>query len=336
MAKSNLPEHGDGAKIYEKWVKPGVVDIERVAAHYAISSLFETYPERTRIYSYEADRVRYSVEAEGKIRLATGCARFRSTITEESASLDFSVLHLGDHNLTAGVRPADCSASDDEQKKLAEAFDRADTAEVIRLLDQVYGKNIFSLRLLFRDEQRKITNLILNESLNSAAAVYRTVFESQAPLIRFLNGLDIPVPNALKSAAEIALNSQLQQYLERPDLDTDSIQGLLREAAASKIALDSTTLEYKTRKRLEKEASDFAANPSDPAAAERILKLLDLIPALPFPVVLWEAQNVCYRPLITAFQQNGWHSPEADPIAIRRHEDLNRLAEQLHILLPKV
>lgn len=335
LAKSNLPEHGDGAKIYEKWVKPAVVDIQRVAAHYAISSLFESYAEKTGIYCYEAERVKYSVEAEGKIHLATGCARFRSTITDESAELDFSVLHLGDHNVTAGVRPASFSASDEEQRKVIEAFDHADTAEVIRLIDQVYGKNIFSLRMLFRDEQRKITNLILNESLNSAAAVYRAVFESQAPLIRFLNGLEIPVPNALKSAAEIALNSQLQQYLERPDLDTDSIQGILREAAASKIALDSTTLEYKTRKRLEKEASDFAANPADFTAAERIIKLLDLIPALPFPVVLWEAQNLCYRPLITAFQQNGWHSPDADPAAARRHEDLDRLAGQLHILLPK-
>ena len=335
LAKSNLPEYGDGARIYEKWVKPGVVDIQRVAAHYAISSLFESYAEKTGIYCYEAERVRYSVEAEGKIRLATGCARFRSTITDESAELDFSVLHLGDHNVTAGVRATNCSASDEEQRKLVEAFDHADTAEAIRLLDQLYGKNIFSLRMLFRDEQRKITNLILNESLNSAAAVYRTVFESQAPLIRFLNGLEIPVPNALKSAAEIALNSQLQQYLERPDLDADSIQGVLREAAASKITLDSTTLEFKTRKRLEKEAADFAANPADFAAAERIIKLLDLIPALPFPVVLWEAQNLCYRPLITAYQQNGWHSPNADPAAARRHEDLDRLAGQLHILLPK-
>ena len=333
-AKSNLPEHGDGAKIYEKWVKPAVVDIERVGGHYAISSLFESYPDKTRIYCYEVERARYSVEAEGKIRLATGCARFRSAITEESAALDFSVLHLGDHNVTAGIRSADAS-SDEDQKKLLAAFAQADTAEVIRLLDQVYGKKTFSLRQLFRDEQRKIANLILNESLNSAAAVYRTVFEGQAPLIRFLNGLEIPVPSALKSAAQIALNSQLEQYLERPDLDPDSIHGLLREVAASKIALDSTTLEYKVRKRLEKEAAEFAANPSDLTLSERLIKLLDLIAALPFPVVLWEAQNRCYRPLVTAFQQNGWHSPGADPAAIRRHDDLTRLASQLQILLPE-
>ena len=259
-AKSNLPEHGDGARIYEKWVKPAVVDIQRVAGHYAISSLFENYPEKTRIYCYEADRLKYSLEAEGKLRLANGCAKFQSAITQEAATLDFSVLHLGDHNLTAGVRHSHNSSAED-QKKLVDAFAKADTAEVIRLLDQVYGKDIFSLRLLFRDEQRKIAGLILNDSLNSAAAVYRTVFESQAPLIRFLNGLDIPVPNALKSAAEIALNNQLQQYFERPELDSDSIQSLLREAAASNIALDATTLEYKIRRRIENEAARFAARP---------------------------------------------------------------------------
>jgi alpha-amylase/alpha-mannosidase (GH57 family) len=333
-AKSNLPEYGDGARIYEKWVKPAVVDIERVAGHYAISSLFESYPEKTRIYCYEVERLKYSVEAEGKMRLATGSARFRSAITGESASLDFSVLHLGDHNVTAGVQSSR-NSSEQDQKKLTDAFAQADTAEVIRWLDQVYGKNIFSLRLLFRDEQRKITNLILNESLNSAAAVYRTVFESQAPLIRFLNGLDIPVPNALKSAAEIALNSQLRQSLERLELDSDSIHGLLREASASKIALDSTTLEYQLRKRIEKEAADFAANPADLAAMERTLKLLDLLPSLPFPVVLWEAQNLCYRPLLTAFQQNGWHSAGEDSVAAQRHEQLNRLAIQLKIRLPQ-
>lgn len=333
-AKSNLAEHGDGAQIYEKYVKPAVIDIRRVAGHYAISSLFESYPEKTRVYCYEVDRLKYSLEAEGKLRLGTGAARFRSTITGECAGLAFAVVHLGDHNVTAGIQPLENMAEKDE-KRLAEAFDQADTAEVIRLLDQIYGKDIFSLRQLFRDEQRKITNLILTDSVNSAAAVYRTVFESQAPLIRFLNGLDIPVPNALKSAAEIALNNQLQQHLERPELDSDGIQSLLREAAASKITLDGTTLEFKVRRRIEKEASDFAANPSDLSAADRMLKLLDLLPSLPFPVVLWEAQNLVYRPLLTAYQQNGWHSPDADPAAAHRHEELNRLATQLHILLPQ-
>ena len=333
-AKSNLPEHGDGARIYEKWVKPAVVDIPRVAGHYAISSLFETYGDKTRIYCYEADRLRYSVDAEGKMRLATGAAKFKSAITGESAELAFSVLHLGDHNVSAGVQPAE-QFSEDNQAKLVDAFSQAETAEVIRLLDHIYGKHMFSLRQLFRDEQRKIANLILADSVNSAAAVYRTFFESQAPLIRFLNGLDIPVPNALKSAAEIALNNQLQQALDRPELDFELIRGLLREAAGEKITLDTTTLEFKVRKRLEADAAAFAADPSDLGAADRMMKLMELFPSLPFPVTLWEAQNLSYRPLVTAYQQNGWHAQNPDPAALQRHEELKRLASQLHILLPQ-
>ena len=333
-AKSNLPEHGNGAQIYEKWVRPAVIDIERVGGHYAISSLFESYTDRTRIYCYDVEQLKYSIEVEGKMRLATGCARLQSAITQESDTLDFSVLHLGDHNVTAGIRAGDCS-DEESAKKIATAFAQADTAEVIRLLDHTYGKHIFSLRLLFRDEQRKITSLILNETLDSAAAVYRTVFESQAPLIRFLNGLDIPVPSALKSAAEIALNSQLQQLLGKPELDTEAVQSILREATANKISLDATTLEYKVRRRIEHMASEFAANPADVAVTERLLKLMNLIPSLPFPVVLWEAQNICYRPLITAFQQNGWHAASADPATIQRHEDLSKLATQLKIHVPQ-
>jgi hypothetical protein len=44
---------------------------------------------------------------------------------------------------------------------------------------------------------------------------------------------------------------------------------------------------------------------------------------------------LCYHPLLTAYQQNGWHTPQSDPAAAQLHNDLDRLANQLHILLPK-
>jgi hypothetical protein len=335
-AKSNLPEFGDGAQIYQKLVKPAFIDIERVAGHYAISSLFENYGEKTRVYCYDVERENYSVEAEGKMRLATGLARFRSEITLEVADLFFAVLHLGDHNITAGVRHRNGTSDSDFQQRLLEVFAQADTAEAIRLLDQAFEKNTFSLRLLFRDEQRKITTSILNDSLASAAAVYRTIFESQAPLIRFLHGLSIPVPHALMAAAEIALNYQLQQLLDRPEIDFDGILSLVKEAASGNVPLDTTTLEYAIRRRIEKEATEFVANPSDSAISERLRRSLDLIPALPFPVVLWEAQNICYPAIIRMFEENG-SARGSNEIASQQHLDnLARLAAQLQIRVPQV
>ena len=333
QAKSNLPEHGDGAQIHEKWVRPALVDIERVAGHYAISSLFENYGEKTRIYCYDVERDNFSVEADGKMRLATGAARLRSQITRESAAISFAVLHLGDHNVTAGVRPASSGDAESHQK-LKEAFCGTDTSKAILALDQAFNKKTFSLPQLFRDQQRKITNTILDESLTSAAAVYRTIFESQASLIRFLNGLSIPVPKALMSAAEIALNSQLEQALERPERDTESIRGILKEAEGCKIVLDTTTLEYAMRRRVKKEAEVFATNPRDPALVARLRKAVDLIPILPFPVTLWEAQNICYPALVKAFEENGWGA-SADPAMQQYFDNLVHLAEGLHIRAPQ-
>src|SRR6202030_1809824 len=161
-AKSNIPEHIDGKRVYEKWVKPAFVSIDQLAGHYAISSLFEPYGERTRIYCYNVQREDYSLEVEGKQKLAVGRATFSSEIIRETASLGFGVLHLGDHNLACGVKHFDPLEDYDNIKNtLADCFARADTTCALRVLGEAFSNNTFSLRNLFRDEQRKIVDIIL-------------------------------------------------------------------------------------------------------------------------------------------------------------------------------
>jgi alpha-amylase/alpha-mannosidase (GH57 family) len=331
-AKSNLPEHGDGAQIYDKWVKPAFVDIGKVAGHYAMCSLFENYGEKTRIYCYDVERESYFLEAEGKLRLAIGRARLSSQITRESATLSFGVLHLGDHDVTGGIR---CSQEpenyDDLKKKFADPFSKADTAAMIRILDEEFNRNTFSLRSLFQDERRAIVNLILNDSLITTTAAYRGIYDNHASLIRFLNGVGIPVPPAFQSAADVALNSQLRQEFERPELDADSVQTLLKEAANSKVSLDVTTLEFVIRKKLEKEADNFAVDSGNIEAAQGLRKLLEFIALLPFPVVLREAQNMVYGPLLKDMKE---HRPEAEkgnPIGQNWMNELSALREMLRI-----
>ena len=330
-AKSNLPEHGDGKQIYEKWVKPGFVNTEQLAGHYAISSLFENYGERTRIYCYNVAREDYTLEVEGRQRMAVGRARFSSEITQEAATLDFGVLHLGDHNISGGVRRSETRENyDDLKKTLAETFSKADTATTINALTKAFPESPFSLRTLFRDEQRKVVNNILGESLGSALAAYRGIYDTHASLIRFLNSLNIPVPPAFQAAAEMVLNNHLQQAFERSELDPDSIQSYLREAAASRVKLDVSGLEYAMRTRLEKEAAQFAKQPGDKEVVQRLRKLLEFASTLPFSVNLWEVQNLCYRPLIQAMDALRLEA-EKDPMAQATLNDLSVLREKLRI-----
>jgi alpha-amylase/alpha-mannosidase (GH57 family) len=330
-AKSNLPEHGNGAQIYEKWVRPAYIDMPMLAGHYAISSLFENYEPQAQIYCYGVDREDFAIEAEGKLRLATGRARFNSNITRESDVFSFAVLHLGDPNLLGGVRIADPEKDLAEKSKLRELFSRADTAAIIRDLDENFSKKTFSLKSLFRDEQRKITKQILDESMKSTAAAYRSIYETQAPLIRFLRGLGIPIPSSLYSAAQIALNNQLQEALERTDPDADSIQGFFREVTATQVQVDATTLEFAIRKRLEREAAHFAENPDIPCNVHRFKRLLDLALALPFPVVLWEVQNISYAPLVQTIEKYTGSNGNGDPAKKAFISELFCLRDELKI-----
>ena len=52
---SNLPEHGNGRRIYERSVLPARVDLAKVAAHYAVSSLFQTYADKAAVYCYTVE-----------------------------------------------------------------------------------------------------------------------------------------------------------------------------------------------------------------------------------------------------------------------------------------
>jgi alpha-amylase/alpha-mannosidase (GH57 family) len=334
LAKSNLPEQGDGARMYEKWVIPAYVDIERLAGHFAISSLFENYEEKSKIYCYQVERTKSSVEADGKLRLALGQARFSSQITRESADFGFAVVHLGEHNIIAGVRPSNPEEYEALRRNFSEVFSRADIAEIIHAFDETFATHTFSLRSLFRDEQRKVTNLILADSLSASVAAYRSIYESQASLIRFLYDLSIPVPRDVKTAAEIALNNQLRMAFERPELDADSIQSLLREAVGSHIDLDVTTLEFVIRRRLEKEAEQFAENLEKIDNTHKFRRFVDLVISMPFPVVLWNAQNISYGPLKKFLNGESAKMNGDDSARKAFRDELLQLSEGLRIASP--
>ena len=302
-----------------------------MAGHYAITSLFEDYGDQTRIYCYDVERENFSVETAGRQHLAAGRARFSSEITRESATVSFDVLHLGDHNIAAGVRHSDAASDDALKKRLSVAFARADTTEAMRILDEEFKGNTFSLRSLFRDEQRKIMALILDDALGSTGAVYREIYEKQSPLLRFLTGLGIPVPATLHSAAEIALNSELRDAFDRPELEIPDIRNHLKEAAMSAVNLDVTTLEYSIRRRLERKARDFAAKPDDLQSLKNIKDLLAFALSLPFPVVLWEVQNVCYGPIIRRIGECSAEAEKGSPDAKRWMLELGYLQDLLRI-----
>ena len=331
LAKSNLPEHGDGRRVYEKFVRPAMVDWERLGAHYAISSLFESYPEQTKIYCFMAECEDYQILEAGMAKMAVGRVKLISEITRESSALGFGVIHMGDHNVNGGVQKY---LSDESYQALiheaAEPLTRADFAEVIRLMDRRFGESHYSVRSLFRDEQRKTLDLILSATLGEAETLYRQIYEHRAPMMRFLTALHIPLPKAFQSAAEIVLNRYLRRAFEQEEIDTERINGLLETAKVEGISLDNATLEFAFRKNIERMAERFAAEPT-----EAHLRLLDtaagLLRSLPFTVDLWKVQNVYYGMLKNVYPKMRENKERGDELAQALIDGFEALGQKLAV-----
>ena len=333
-AQSNQPDQGNGREIYDNLVRPARVDWERVGAHYAVSSLFERFAEQTKIYCYRAERKNFQSFVAGKAKLAVGEVTLTSEITGESASLSFGALHMGDHNVNGGVRPS--LGGDIENylaRELAEPFMRGDFAEVLRLMDRRFGESNYSLRSLFHDEQRKLIGQILQSALGETESLYRQIYDHRAPLMRFLNSLNLPQPSALRGPAELVINSDLRRQMEQDDIDIERVKQLLAAATAEGIALDTATLEFTYRKTLERIAAAFAQEPKL-TQLQRLNQAATAIALLPFPVNLWQVQNVLYQ-LIQRFHA-------ADPQSLHGREDdrndwqrcFNNLGEKLAVKVP--
>jgi len=332
QAKSNLPEHGDGARIYEKFVKPAIVDIPRLAAHYAIRSVFEEYGDSARIYSYNAERSAYRRAEAGKLRLVTGRAKFTSRITSESATFGFGVLHLGDHNVSAGIQAGnDDPAFETIAEKLHVAFSHADTAELIGLLHQDFGPNLYSLKSLFRDDQKKILDIILQANLEESEATMLRQYEQEAPLMRFLLDLHVEQPKLFRILGEFALNRQLRDALSDEHIARERIEALLREASEMGIPLDTATLEFVVRRQTEIRARDFWKNPRDVRALEALDTSVRIARSLPFKVNLWQVQNLFAQRLDGTFDAIRAEANKGDETSRQWITSMTDLAKSLDL-----
>ena len=161
-------------------------------------------------------------------------------------------------------------------------------------MDRRFGESNYSLRSLFRDEQRKVLEQILTASLGEAEALYRQIYERRAPMMRFLTNLHIPLPKVFSAAAELVLNHYLRQALQREEVDAERVNALLESAKLEGVPLDTTTLEFAYRHKLERLTERLIVSPTVDLL-QQLDSAVSLIHALPFRVDLWKIQNSYYR-----------------------------------------
>jgi alpha-amylase/alpha-mannosidase (GH57 family) len=296
QAKSNLPEHEDGRAIYEKFVEPAIVTRDTAGAHYAISSIFESYPIDARLYAFSFHQEDRQMFTAGASRLALGRARVTFEITRASDSLSYGVLYMGTHNLNCWVHLNGHPEEHDRLVKAAhEAFERADIPQIIRLMDSHFGQTQYSLKNLFRDEQRKLLNQILAATREEIDSTYKLIADRHSSLLRFLTELHVPQLRGLRMAVEEVLNREIRHQFASDHLDAERVRSLLVECQAMKVALEREILGYACKGYFDRLSESLLKTPEDVELLRRLIDAAKLARELPFETNLWKPQNVYFE-----------------------------------------
>lgn len=295
-APSNLREHRDGRRIYEKFIKPAMVNLYTVGAHYAMRSLFEEYPEQASVNCYSVERSFFRALSVGRAKLSMGRVRITSAITWKSADLCFGAIHWGDHNISCCISPcAEKAPAEPFIKEVFDVFSRAEFPTALLLLEKTIGASTYSLRHLFRDEQRRILQIVLESNLSHAEAVYRQVYDTNAPLLLFLKDLNVPAPRALAAAAEYLLNAAIRRAFESHVFDLNDVRKLLDATTMHGVTLDAAFLEMPIRRCMERAAENFRLRPDDSDTLQQLDAIAGLLPDFSFEINLRTVQNIFFH-----------------------------------------
>ena len=334
-AKSNVAELGDGAKVYADMVKPAMVELPRLVAHYAVSSIFDHYDKKTELYAHDFEELDRHFSRSGKRRLAIGKVYCSSRITRENATLSYAVLHLGEQALTGGVR---AFRGDDEyaamRAEVTEAFANGDLPALMRLLGSYFLDMTYSLRSLLGDQQRRIASSLLAAAIDNVTDVSMRLHRDHAGVIRYVAGLGLPLPQMVHSAAGFVLNGNLRRALGEETPEVSVIAELIQEARALRVELDSDDLAAVLEASLVRLAVDFSKEPRSVAKLEALSKAARCIEAVPFELHLFRVQTAAFavardaRRVILAESQTGGAKGSA---ALRWLEKFSELALRLRV-----
>lgn len=290
-APSNTFENA--AKVYESFVKPTRSDLLRVGAHYSISSIFEKCPEEEiKTFHYTAKSALCGKVKAGRLTLTVGKVNITSGITWDAKTIVFAVLHLGDHNINGGVKEFKGDKEFlDMQNGIKQAFEKGDVPAMVRLMDKHFENNIYSIWHLFKDEQRKVLNLILESRYEDVETSYRNIYEDNYAIMNYFHSLHIPIPRPFSAAAEYVLNTDMKRIFEKEDLEIENLKKLIDETRRWPVKIDTTTIEFVASSWLNLLMERLYQQPEDIRLFEKIDKTLEVLKPLSLSLDLWKAQN---------------------------------------------
>lgn len=311
-AKSNNEKLKDGAFIYETLVKPKVFDLQKVGAHYTISSLFEKRAEKEDIYCYSVETSMHEILTSHERKLSIGKASIFSKITWEKAEISFVAIHYAEENVLVGI--SDKILDKDflsTAELLKKAFNTDDVESIKNLILEHFTAHHFSFWDLFPDDQRKILKKLLCATLcdikESLAKAHRVHFD----LIKSMKEQNIPLPMLLVKSLDLMINARLLDILEKPELNLGHLKRIAEIIKEWSFEIDISHVSYHALSHVQRLFEKFSQS-NDIALLRQLNDLLEVFSSLPLTWNLCRVQSMFFSIYRTVYKEQSNKAKSGD------------------------
>ena len=305
-APSNV--YTNGAAGYLQNVVPSRVNLERVATHFAVSSLFEENPADLDLFNYTASVQFFEKLQAGTPQFAAGCIDIRSRLTHAEKNFCFAVLYLGQQHIIGNISGGmNRTAFDEMFQRTSTAFKAANLGDVIGILQEYFGPEKFTLATLFADEKIKIIRDITESSLALAESNFRNVFNDNYQLMNALQDAGLPLPDAWRNIATYILNADLLDFFNGESTpDPRNLQRTIVDLKRWNIKFsDEDALRHAVGERVFREIIKVGADKSSLPRVRWLNEVLSAMQDTGLKPVVWKSQNAFYL-LIRGYRKGEW------------------------------
>ena len=298
-AKSNIPEHGTGKDIFERFVKPSIVTTKQIASLWALSSLYEDFEDEESVYCYTITRHAYKKVQKALSTFVVGHIEIQSKITLQKSNVMFALMQYSGGDFHCSIKEYSDDAEFNRIKTdLIKTFLMNPLTEIIRALDEYFGKEYFTLKDIFIEERRKILQILLRGKLEKFSQTYQEMYDEGKGSIYHLQGLGLKIPDEFKISAAYALSHKFNDIVIHSDgfIDDELIQqavDLNYEAKKIDIQLDKSPSNLIFGKKILQNINRLVHS-FEIQQADVVLEIFENIRKLELQIDISEAQNTYF------------------------------------------
>jgi len=217
------------------------------------------------------------------------------------------------------------------RQEIKNAFGKSDIPEIIRLMDKHFETHNYSLWHLFRDEQRKILNQILDSALKEIEDSFRQIYQRHYTVMQVMREMHIPLPKAFVTTTELLISTDIRRELKNEELDFERIEKLAEEVKRWSLELDRKGLGFFASQRINSLMQRFSQTPFNVTLLETIENVFRILTALALQLDLWKAQNIYFSIGTQRYDEMEEKSNKGDTRAKKWLKHFNKLGEYLNV-----